>query len=71
MTVKSLERQGHAVDAAGTGRAARQGQGRLRPRRPTSATARPAAGSTRIIDPAKTRDALILALEVATRHAEQ
>ena len=30
ITVKSLERQGHAVDAAGTGRTARPSEGRLR-----------------------------------------
>ena len=54
----------------GTGRAARQGARATTTGQWTFATARPAAGSTRILDPAKTRDALIFALEVATRHAD-
>lgn len=70
VTVKSLERQGHAVDAAELAA--------LRNKVKSSYDRQmdPRYGAARgwvdaIIDPAETRDVLITALEVATRHAEQ
>jgi 3-methylcrotonyl-CoA carboxylase beta subunit len=69
VTVKSLERQGHQVDA-----------GELAQLRDTVKSAYERATDVRhaaargwidaILDPAKTRDTLIFALEAATRHAE-
>ncbi len=70
ITVKSLEREGHAVDADELGqlRDAR-GQAITIDRR-TSATPLPAAGSTRFSIRPKPATTLISALEIATRHAE-
>jgi acetyl-CoA carboxylase carboxyltransferase component len=69
ITLKSLERQGEAVDA--------QAIGRLRERvksdydRQMDMRYGAARGWVdRIIDPAQTRDELVFALEVVTRHAE-
>ena len=68
VTVKSLERQGHAVDA--------QELAELRDKvrnydRATDVRYGAARGWVDgILDPAKTRDTLIFSLEVATRHAE-
>ena len=67
--VKSLERQGHAVDAA------ELGQLRDKVKADYDAATDVRHGAARgwvdaIIDPAKTRDTLIFSLEVVTRHAE-
>jgi 3-methylcrotonyl-CoA carboxylase beta subunit len=69
VTVKSLQRQGHAVDA--------QEMAELRDKvkanydRATDVRHGAARGWVdAILDPAKTRETLIFALEVATRHAE-
>jgi acetyl-CoA carboxylase carboxyltransferase component len=70
ITVKSLEREGHAVDA--------EELGRLRDaltsdyNRQTDVRYAAARGWVdAILDPAETRDTLIFALELATRYAEQ
>ena len=69
VTIKSLERQGQTIDA--------EELARLRDRvradyeRQTDARYAAARGwDGKIIDPANTRDELIFALEIATRHAE-
>jgi 3-methylcrotonyl-CoA carboxylase beta subunit len=67
--VKSLERQGHAVDAD------ELGQLRDKVKADYDAAAGVRHGAARgwvdaIIDPAKTRETLIFSLEVVTRHAE-
>jgi 3-methylcrotonyl-CoA carboxylase beta subunit len=67
--VKSLERQGHAVDAD------ELGQLRDKVKADYDAAADVRHGAARgwvdaIIDPAKTRETLIFSLEVVTRHAE-
>lgn len=70
ITVKALERQGHAVDAAEL--AALRDKVRADYERQTDVRYAAARGWVdRIIDPARTRDELIAALEIATRHAEQ
>jgi acetyl-CoA carboxylase carboxyltransferase component len=69
ITVKSLERQGHAVDAAEM-KALRD---RVKGDYDRQMDARHGAARgwvDRIIDPAATRDELIDALEIATRHAD-
>jgi acetyl-CoA carboxylase carboxyltransferase component len=69
ITVKSLERQGHAVDAAEL--AAVRDKVRGDYDRAMDVRFGAARGWVdRIIDPAATREELIRALEVATRHAE-
>ena len=69
MTVKSLERQGHAVDAEELAELRDKVKGDYD--RPTDVRYAAARGWVdAILDPAKTRDTLIFALEVATRHAE-
>ncbi len=69
VTVKSLERQGHAVDAAELAELRDTVRGNYE--RATDVRHSAARGWVdAILDPAKTRDALILSLEVATRHAE-
>jgi acetyl-CoA carboxylase carboxyltransferase component len=69
ITVKSLERQGQEVDAAEIAQLRDQVRGDYeRQTDPRYAAAR--GWVDRIIDPARTRDELILALEVATRRAE-
>ena len=69
ITVKSLERQGQEVDAAELAQLRDQVRGDYeRQTDPRYAAAR--GWVDRIIDPARTRDELILALEMATRHAE-
>ncbi|HUY91380.1 MAG TPA: acyl-CoA carboxylase subunit beta [Pirellulales bacterium] len=69
ITIKSLERQGQEVDAAELGRLRDQVRGDYeRQTDPRYAAAR--GWVDRIIAPARTRDELILALEIATRHAE-
>ncbi len=68
ITVKSLERQGHAVDAAEL--AALRDQVRSDYDRQMDARYGAARGWVdAIIDPAHTRDVLVAALEIATRHA--
>jgi acetyl-CoA carboxylase carboxyltransferase component len=67
--VKSLERQGHAVDAQELA----QLRDKVKADYDAATDVRHAAARgwvDGIIDPAKTRDTLILSLEVATRHAE-
>jgi 3-methylcrotonyl-CoA carboxylase beta subunit len=67
VTVKSLERQGHAVDAAELAELRDMVRGNYD--RATDVRHAAARGWVdAILDPAKTRDVLILALEVATRH---
>jgi 3-methylcrotonyl-CoA carboxylase beta subunit len=69
VSVKSLERQGHAVDALEMAEL----RDRVRGEYERAADIRYAAARgwvDGIIDPAKTRDTLILSLEVATRRAE-
>ena len=68
--VKSLERQGHPVDAARNGGAARQGEGRLRAGDGRARYARGPRLDRRDPRSGETRDTLIFALEAATRHAE-
>jgi 3-methylcrotonyl-CoA carboxylase beta subunit len=69
VTVKSLERQGHAVDAAELAELRDTVRGNYD--RATDVRHSAARGWVdAILDPAKTRDVLILSLEVATRHAE-
>jgi 3-methylcrotonyl-CoA carboxylase beta subunit len=70
ITVKSLQRQGHAIDAE------ELAQLRDKVRRDYDRQMDVRYGAARgwvdaILDPAETRDALIFALEIATRHAEQ
>jgi 3-methylcrotonyl-CoA carboxylase beta subunit len=70
ITVKSLERQGHPVDAA------ELAELRDKVRRDYDRQMDVRYGAARgwvdaILDPAETRSALIFALETATRHAEQ
>ncbi len=68
VTVKSLERQGHAVDAAEMAELRDKVKGNYD--RATDVRHGAARGWVdAILDPAKTRDALILSLEVATRYA--
>lgn len=70
ITVKSLERQGEAVDAA----ALRALRDRVKSDYQQQMDPRYAAARgwvDAIIEPAQTRDVLIQALEVATRHADQ
>jgi acetyl-CoA carboxylase carboxyltransferase component len=68
ITVKSLERQGHAVDAEEL--AALRDQVRSDYDRQMDARYGAARGWVdAIIDPARTRDVLVAALEIATRHA--
>jgi 3-methylcrotonyl-CoA carboxylase beta subunit len=69
VTVKSLERQGHAVDAEELAQLRATVKGNYD--RATDVRYNAARGWVdAIIDPAKTRDTLIFALEAATRHAE-
>jgi 3-methylcrotonyl-CoA carboxylase beta subunit len=69
VSVKSLERQGHAVDAAELAQLRDTVKGNYD--RATDVRHAAARGWVdAILDPAKTRDVLILSLEVATRHAE-
>ncbi|HVX64884.1 MAG TPA: acyl-CoA carboxylase subunit beta [Pirellulales bacterium] len=69
VTVKSLERQGQKIDAEELGRL--RNQVRSDYERQTDARYAAARGWVdRIIDPAQTREELIFALEIATRHAE-
>jgi acetyl-CoA carboxylase carboxyltransferase component len=69
VTVKSLERQGHAVDAEELAQLRATVRGNYE--RATDVRYGAARGWVdAIIDPAKTRDTLIFALEAATRHAE-
>ena len=69
VTVKSLERQGHAVDAQEM--AELRDKVRAEYERATDIRYAAARGWVDgIIDPAKTRETLILSLEVATRRAE-
>jgi 3-methylcrotonyl-CoA carboxylase beta subunit len=70
ITVKSLERQGHAVDAAELAALRDKVKGDYE--RQTDARYGAARGWVdRIIDPARTREELIFALETATRHVEE
>jgi acetyl-CoA carboxylase carboxyltransferase component len=70
ITVKSLERQGEAVDAAQLRELRDQVKGDYqRQTDPRYAAARGWVDA--IIDPATTRDVLIQSLEIATRHADQ
>jgi acetyl-CoA carboxylase carboxyltransferase component len=70
VTVKSLERQGHAVDAEEL--AALRDRVRSDYERQTEIRYGAARGWVdAIIDPATTRDSLVAALEVATRHADE
>ena len=69
ITIKSLERQGQAVDAEELARLRDLVRGDYE--RQTDARYAAARGWVdRIIDPARTRDELIAALEIATRYAE-
>lgn len=69
VTIKSLERQGQKIDAEELGRL--RNQVRSDYERQTDARYAAARGWVdRIIDPAQTREELIFALEIATRHAE-
>jgi acetyl-CoA carboxylase carboxyltransferase component len=69
ITIKSLQRQGQAVDAEELSRLREQVRGDYE--RQTDVRYAAARGWVdKIIDPARTRDALIFALELATRHAE-
>jgi acetyl-CoA carboxylase carboxyltransferase component len=69
ITIKSLERQGQAVDAEELTRLREQVRGDYE--RQTDVRYAAARGWVdKIIDPARTRDELIFALELATRHAE-
>ncbi len=69
VTVKSLERQGHAVDAQELAELRDKVKGNYD--RATDIRHAAARGWVdAILDPAKTRDTLILSLEIATRHAE-
>jgi acetyl-CoA carboxylase carboxyltransferase component len=69
ITVKSLERQGHAVDAAELASLRDKVKGDYD--RQMDVRYGAARGWVdAILDPARTREALILALETATRHAE-
>jgi acetyl-CoA carboxylase carboxyltransferase component len=69
ITVKSLDRQGHAVDAAELAALRDKVKGDYE--RQTDVRYGAARGwIDRIIDPARTREELIFALETATRHAE-
>ena len=70
ITIKSLERQGQAVDAEELTRLREQVRGDYE--RQTDVRYAAARGWVdKIIDPARTRDELIFALELATRHAER
>jgi acetyl-CoA carboxylase carboxyltransferase component len=69
VTVKSLERQGHAVDAAEMAALRDKVKGDYE-RQMDIRYAAARGWVDAIIDPAQTRDTLIAALEVATRHAE-
>ncbi len=69
ITVKSLERQGHAVDAAELAALRDKVKGDY-DRQMDVRYAAARGWVDAIIDPAQTRDVLILALEIATRHAE-
>jgi 3-methylcrotonyl-CoA carboxylase beta subunit len=69
VTVKSLERQGHAVDAAELADL----RNKVKESYDRQMDVRYAAARgwvDKIIDPAQTREALIVALETSTRHAE-
>jgi 3-methylcrotonyl-CoA carboxylase beta subunit len=69
VSVKSLERQGHAVDAEELAELRDKVKGSYD--RATDVRHGAARGWVDgILDPAKTRDALIISLEVATRHAD-
>lgn len=69
VSVKSLERRGHAVDAAELAQLRDTVKGNYD--RATDVRHSAARGWVdAILDPATTRDALILSLEIATRHAE-
>jgi acetyl-CoA carboxylase carboxyltransferase component len=69
VSVKSLERQGHTVDAAELAQLRDTVKGNYD--RATDVRHAAARGWVdAILDPAQTRDTLILSLEVATRHAE-
>jgi acetyl-CoA carboxylase carboxyltransferase component len=69
VSVKSLERQGHAVDAAELAQLRDTVKGNYD--RATDVRHSAARGWVdAILDPAHTRDTLILSLEIATRHAE-
>jgi acetyl-CoA carboxylase carboxyltransferase component len=70
VTVRSLERQGHSIDAAELAALRDKVKGDYD--RQTDVRYGAARGWVdRIIDPAQTREELIFALEVATRHVEQ
>jgi 3-methylcrotonyl-CoA carboxylase beta subunit len=70
VTVKSLQRQGEAIDSAKLAQLKHEVQASYdRQMDPRYAAAR--GWVDKIIDPARTRDELIFALEVATRQAEQ
>jgi acetyl-CoA carboxylase carboxyltransferase component len=69
VTVKSLERGGHAVDA----RELEELRAKVKGKYDRAMDVRYGAARgwvDAILDPAKTRDALVFSLEVATRHAE-
>lgn len=69
VTIKSLQRQGQTIDAEELGRLRDRVRGDYE--RQTDARYAAARGWVdKIIDPANTRDELIFALEIATRHAE-
>ena len=69
VTVKSLERQGHAVDAQELAQLRATVKGNYD--RATEVRYSAARGWVdAILDPAKTRDVLITSLEIVTRHAE-
>jgi acetyl-CoA carboxylase carboxyltransferase component len=70
VTVKSLQRQGHAIDAAELSALRDKVQGDYdRQMDPRYAAAR--GWVDQIIDPAQTRDVLIFALEIVTRQASE
>ncbi|HWA98144.1 MAG TPA: acyl-CoA carboxylase subunit beta [Pirellulales bacterium] len=69
ITIKSLERQGHAVDAAELAALRDKVKGDYE-RQMDVRYAAARGWVDRIIDPAQTRDELIAALEIVTRHAE-
>jgi len=70
VTVKSLERQGHAVDAAEMA-ALRDKVKSSYDRQMDSRYGAARGWVDAIIDPAETREVLVTALEIATRHVEQ
>ena len=69
MTIKSLERQGQKIDAEELGRLRDQVRSDYDAADRRSLCRRPRL-DRQVIDPAQTRDELVFALEIATRHAE-